>query len=159
MTAPHATPRARAKLPQLEPAARRLDTVGFGRSHACSANARRASSSGPVATNEQKAHRSTTLASGNITMPPKFVHRRSSDLLNLSTVCSGDGTDGAPGRRMVDRDARGSGIVGLNDRVEALGGSLHVDSSPGEGTQIVAQLPLDLDLRIRGKTAQERLCG
>jgi PAS domain S-box-containing protein len=42
--------------------------------------------------------------------------------------------------------ARGSGIVGLNDRVEALGGSLQVDSRPGEGTQIVAQLPLDLEL-------------
>jgi signal transduction histidine kinase len=42
--------------------------------------------------------------------------------------------------------ARGSGIVGLNDRVEAFGGSLRVDSSPGEGTQIVAQLPLDLEL-------------
>jgi signal transduction histidine kinase len=41
--------------------------------------------------------------------------------------------------------ARGSGIVGLNDRVEALGGSLRLDSRPGEGTQIVAQLPLDLE--------------
>jgi signal transduction histidine kinase len=42
--------------------------------------------------------------------------------------------------------ALGSGIVGLNDRVEALGGSLRVDSSPGDGTRIVAQLPLDLEL-------------
>jgi signal transduction histidine kinase len=42
--------------------------------------------------------------------------------------------------------ARGSGLVGLTDRVEALGGSLRVDSRPGEGTQIVAQLPLDLEL-------------
>ncbi|HEU5213216.1 MAG TPA: GAF domain-containing protein [Gaiellaceae bacterium] len=42
--------------------------------------------------------------------------------------------------------ARGSGIVGLDDRVEALGGSLRVDSRPGKGTQIVAQLPLDLEL-------------
>jgi signal transduction histidine kinase len=41
--------------------------------------------------------------------------------------------------------ARGSGIVGLNDRVEALGGSLRVKSRPGEGTQIVARLPLDLE--------------
>jgi len=41
--------------------------------------------------------------------------------------------------------ARGSGIVGLNDRVEALGGSLRLDSRPGEGTHIVAQLPLDLE--------------
>ena len=81
MSAPHATPRARDKLPQLEPATRRLDTVGFGRSHSCSANALRACSSGPVATKEQNAHRSTIVASGNITMPPKFVHRRSPDLL------------------------------------------------------------------------------
>jgi signal transduction histidine kinase len=42
--------------------------------------------------------------------------------------------------------ARGSGLVGLNDRVEALGGSIRVDSRPGKGTQIVAQLPLDLEL-------------
>ena len=42
--------------------------------------------------------------------------------------------------------ARGSGIVGLHDRVEALGGSLRVDSRPGDGTQIVARLPLVLDL-------------
>ena len=41
--------------------------------------------------------------------------------------------------------ASGSGIVGLNDRVEALGGSLRVESLPGEGTEIVAQLPLDLE--------------
>jgi signal transduction histidine kinase/putative methionine-R-sulfoxide reductase with GAF domain len=41
---------------------------------------------------------------------------------------------------------RGSGIVGLNDRVEALGGSLRVDSRPGKGTQMVARLPLDLEL-------------
>ena len=41
--------------------------------------------------------------------------------------------------------ARGSGLVGLNDRVEALGGSLRVESRPGEGTQIVVQLPLELE--------------
>ena len=41
--------------------------------------------------------------------------------------------------------ARGSGIVGLNDRVEALGGSLGVDSSPGRERRSVARLLLDLD--------------
>jgi signal transduction histidine kinase len=46
--------------------------------------------------------------------------------------------------------ARGSGIVGLNDRVEALGGSLRVDSRPGQGTQIGAQLPLELELEQTG---------
>ncbi len=58
---------------------------------------------------------------------------------NLLLSVRDDGVGGADA-------ARGSGIVGLNDRVEALGGSLRVDSSPGEGTEIVAQLPLDLEL-------------
>jgi signal transduction histidine kinase len=41
---------------------------------------------------------------------------------------------------------RGSGLIGLSDRVEALGGSLRVSSRPGDGTQITAELPLDLKL-------------
>jgi DNA-binding NarL/FixJ family response regulator len=40
--------------------------------------------------------------------------------------------------------ARGSGLVGLTDRVEALGGSIRVSSRAGEGTQITAELPLEL---------------
>jgi signal transduction histidine kinase len=40
--------------------------------------------------------------------------------------------------------ARGSGLVGLRDRVEALGGSLEVSSPSGEGTLILVQLPLRL---------------
>ncbi len=56
----------------------------------------------------------------------------------LSLSVGDDGVGGADA-------ARGSGIVGLDDRVEALGGSLRVASRPGEGTQIVAQLPLDLE--------------
>jgi signal transduction histidine kinase len=40
--------------------------------------------------------------------------------------------------------ARGSGLVGLMDRVEALGGSIRVDSRPGKGTRITAELPLEL---------------
>jgi signal transduction histidine kinase len=38
--------------------------------------------------------------------------------------------------------ARGSGLVGLRDRVEALGGSFEVGSPPGEGTLIRVELPL-----------------
>jgi signal transduction histidine kinase len=45
--------------------------------------------------------------------------------------------DGVGGAR---RD--GSGLVGLDDRVRALGGRLWVDSPRGEGTRIVATLPL-----------------
>jgi signal transduction histidine kinase len=40
--------------------------------------------------------------------------------------------------------ARGSGLIGLRDRAEALGGSLELSSPPGEGTLISVQLPLQL---------------
>jgi signal transduction histidine kinase len=46
-----------------------------------------------------------------------------------------DGIGGADPRR-------GSGLTGLSDRVQALGGSIRVRSRPGEGTQIVVELPL-----------------
>jgi signal transduction histidine kinase len=39
--------------------------------------------------------------------------------------------------------AGGSGLVGLRDRVEALGGSIRVRSRPGKGTHITAELPLE----------------
>jgi signal transduction histidine kinase len=42
--------------------------------------------------------------------------------------------------------ARGSGLVGLADRIEALGGTIHVRSGARGGTQITAELPIDLEL-------------
>jgi len=46
-----------------------------------------------------------------------------------------DGVGGAaPGR--------GSGLVGLVDRVEALGGQLSIDSPAGQGTTLSIELPL-----------------
>jgi PAS domain S-box-containing protein len=40
---------------------------------------------------------------------------------------------------------QGSGLVGLRDRVEALGGTIKIDSPPGGGTSIVVALPLDVE--------------
>jgi signal transduction histidine kinase len=37
------------------------------------------------------------------------------------------------------------GIVGMRERAERLGGSLHVESSPGHGTRIVAVVHRDAD--------------
>jgi hypothetical protein len=37
---------------------------------------------------------------------------------------------------------RGSGLRGLTDRVEALGGRLTVDSPPGQGTRLIAEIPI-----------------
>ena len=36
----------------------------------------------------------------------------------------------------------GSGLRGLADRLEALGGTLSVESTPGAGTRVEAELPL-----------------
>jgi signal transduction histidine kinase len=47
-----------------------------------------------------------------------------------------DGAGGADPRR-------GSGLWGLRDRVEALDGTLTVESDPGRGTHLLAELPID----------------
>jgi signal transduction histidine kinase len=41
--------------------------------------------------------------------------------------------------------ARGSGLAGLTDRVEALGGSIRLDSAAGAGTHLTADLPLQYE--------------
>jgi signal transduction histidine kinase len=41
--------------------------------------------------------------------------------------------------------ARGSGLAGLADRVEALGGSIHLHSVAGAGTHITVDLPLEYE--------------
>jgi signal transduction histidine kinase len=43
------------------------------------------------------------------------------------------------------KPGRGSGLVGLRDRVEALGGRISVQSAPGAGTSVRAELPLAND--------------
>jgi signal transduction histidine kinase len=45
--------------------------------------------------------------------------------------------DGVGGARM----SRGSGLQGLRDRVEAIGGTLELDSPAGGGTRLVAEVP------------------
>jgi signal transduction histidine kinase len=56
-----------------------------------------------------------------------------------------DGAGGAdPGR--------GSGLIGLRDRVEAMGGTLVVESPVGAGTSLHVALPVrDLELQHRGR--------
>ena len=52
----------------------------------------------------------------------------------LVVAIADDGAGGAD-------PARGSGLRGLADRVEALGGRLRVESPPGAGTRLEAELP------------------
>ena len=56
----------------------------------------------------------------------------------LGVAVRDDGVGGAD-------PARGSGLVGLRDRVETLGGTIAVDSPRGKGTAIEVALPLPLD--------------
>ena len=37
---------------------------------------------------------------------------------------------------------QGAGLSGLRDRVEALDGQFHIDSPPGLGTTLIAEIPL-----------------
>jgi signal transduction histidine kinase len=53
-----------------------------------------------------------------------------------TVVVSDDGVGGA-------KPKSGSGLLGLIDRVEALGGRLRVDSPPGNGTRLTAQIPCE----------------
>ena len=53
----------------------------------------------------------------------------------VTIVVVDDGVGGAD-------PAAGSGLRGLADRVEALGGRLRVDSPPGGGTRVTAEVPL-----------------
>ena len=52
----------------------------------------------------------------------------------MTVEISDDGVGGADA-------GRGSGLRGLGDRVAALDGSLAVESPPGGGTRLVAELP------------------
>ena len=67
-----------------------------------------------------------------------------------SVICMrADGCDGALILSISDDGVggadpnRGSGIIGLKDRVEALGGTISVLSPPGHGTALHVQLPAD----------------
>jgi signal transduction histidine kinase len=44
--------------------------------------------------------------------------------------------------RPVTTNERGWGIAGMRERVEAVGGQMFIDSTPGQGTTVMAIVPL-----------------
>jgi signal transduction histidine kinase len=62
--------------------------------------------------------------------------RVDTDGANLNLLIRDDGIGGAD-------SAKGSGLVGLNDRVEALGGRMTMSSQPGDGTSLHIEVPLE----------------
>jgi signal transduction histidine kinase len=67
------------------------------------------------------------------------------DHLHLS-ICD-DGIGGADARK-------GSGLIGLVDRVEALGGQIGITSRLGDGTSLVVRIPLELDGSPVGQSSE-----
>jgi two-component system sensor histidine kinase DegS len=59
----------------------------------------------------------------------------------LRVVIADDGQGFAPGSQRNGR-GRSLGLTSMRERVEALGGTLRVDSQPGSGTQVTATIPL-----------------
>src|SRR6185312_12324747 len=58
----------------------------------------------------------------------------------LAVSISDDGVGGAD-------PSRGSGLIGLTDRVQASGGTISISSHPGAGTRITAELPVGTSVR------------
>jgi glucose-6-phosphate-specific signal transduction histidine kinase len=66
--------------------------------------------------------------------PPKEVFAAVTEEVGVRLAVRDDGDGGAD-------PARGSGLTGLGDRIEALGGTLHITSPPGAGTTLLIQIP------------------
>ena len=63
-------------------------------------------------------------------------------LLGRSSGCSADvaALSRGPGQRQT-LPPRGSGLTGLRDRIEAVGGTLEVTSPAGGGTTLLIEIP------------------
>jgi PAS domain S-box-containing protein len=73
-------------------------------------------------------HAGASEATVTVAVQPGWLYIRVAD----------DGLGGAGSDR-----SRGSGLAGLEDRVAAVGGTLAIESPPGEGTRLLAALPVE----------------
>ncbi len=48
--------------------------------------------------------------------------------------------------RPSEKDGRGFGLLGMRERVDLLGGTVSIDSAPGEGTHVVLRVPVPVPL-------------
>lgn len=56
----------------------------------------------------------------------------------------------------VDTRGRGAGLFTMKERVSLIGGECHVESSPGKGTKVVAEIPLAKDVDEKDKSSSGR---
>jgi signal transduction histidine kinase len=82
------------------------------------------------------------VAAEGLTNVAKYAHATAATLrleANTNTIVLSVGDNGAGG---ADPN-RGTGLRGLADRVEAIGGKLEVQSPPGQGTMLTASIPCE----------------
>lgn len=72
------------------------------------------------------------------------VIERQTTRLHLSVIDDGCGFDM---ERMLGMKNRGLGLLGMQERIELLGGTLMFDSRPGQGTRVAVELSLPAVLR------------
>ncbi len=70
----------------------------------------------------------------------------------LRVVIADDGQGFIPGTQQNGK-ARPLGLTSMRERVEALGGTFHVNSQPGSGTQVTATIPIPRTRRENGYAA------
>ena len=70
----------------------------------------------------------------------------------LKVVIADDGQGFVPGSQRNGK-ARPLGLTSMRERVEALGGTFHVNSQPGSGTQVTATIPIPRTRRENGYAA------
>jgi signal transduction histidine kinase len=81
---------------------------------------------------QEAIHNSTRHANANNV---EVELRRETGLVRFSVRDDGDGFD--------TRTVRGLGLLGMEERVRRLGGRLAIESHPGRGTSILAELPVE----------------
>ena len=75
----------------------------------------------------------------------KYARATRAQIRITSTSSSAANRDRSTTGSAAPTPRRGSGLRGLTDRVDTLGGSLTIDSAPGHGTRLTAELPLSFD--------------
>jgi signal transduction histidine kinase len=63
------------------------------------------------------------------------------------------------GRGFDTPRVRGLGLVGMEERVKRLGGRLNIESSPGKGTTVKAELPLPVTTSSENHEANQSAVG
>ncbi len=58
-----------------------------------------------------------------------------------------DGVGFNPTEQRQPHERRGLGLMGMQERIMAVGGQMQVESAPGQGTRIIAEVP-----RLSGPT-------